>query len=264
MVRSPGKIFLILILLFAGMTLLVQAPRSGRAQGNLDLPDLPPPVEYGDVLISRTSQSNGMVPVVFSHWVHRAKFTCRVCHRDLFFSMRADETPIVCKEGKMDGAFCAVCHNGTTAFGPRAGAAKNCEKCHNASASPNREKFQALQKKLPRTEYGNGIDWTKALKTGAIKPKNSLGQVEPAIHLNRTLTLRAEMSGIPPAVFPHGVHEEWLDCSACHPELFNIKKKGTEHFSMARIVQGDFCGVCHRAVAFPLNDCKRCHPAMRR
>ncbi len=250
--------------LVAIAVLLLFDASSGRAQGNLDLPDLPSPVEYGDVLMSRTSQKEGMVPVVFSHWVHRARFTCRVCHTELFFSMAADQTQIVCREGKMDGAFCAVCHNGTAAFGPREGAVKNCAKCHNANASPNRETFQSLQKKLPRSEHGNGIDWVKALASGAIRPKKDLGQGAPAIHLNRTLTLRAELSGIPPAVFPHGAHEEWLDCSACHPELFNIKKKGTQHFSMARIVRGDFCGVCHRAVAFPLNDCKRCHPAMRR
>jgi hypothetical protein len=26
---------------------------------------------------------------------------------------------------------------------------------------------------------------------------------------------------------------------------------------------GEFCGVCHMTVAFPMNDCKRCHPAMK-
>jgi hypothetical protein len=26
------------------------------------------------------------------------------------------------------------------------------------------------------------------------------------------------------------------------------------------IVSGKFCGVCHLTVAFPVQDCKRCHP----
>jgi hypothetical protein len=29
---------------------------------------------------------------------------------------------------------------------------------------------------------------------------------------------------------------------------------------MARILKREFCGVCHLTVAFPMNDCKRCHP----
>ena len=33
-------------------------------------------------------------------------------------------------------------------------------------------------------------------------------------------------------------------------------------FSMPLILKGEFCGVCHVTVAFPMNDCKRCHPAM--
>jgi hypothetical protein len=28
---------------------------------------------------------------------------------------------------------------------------------------------------------------------------------------------------------------------------------------MNRILQREFCGVCHLTVAFPMNDCKRCH-----
>ena len=50
----------------------------------------------------------------------------------------------------------------------------------------------------------------------------------------------------------------------CHPDVFNIKKKTTEHFEMRFILEGRFCGACHLTVAFPLNDCMRCHPAMHR
>jgi c(7)-type cytochrome triheme protein len=70
------------------------------------------------------------------------------------------------------------------------------------------------------------------------------------------------MTIIPPAVFPHKDHTVWLDCDNCHPDLFNIKKKGT-HFSMNELLNGNFCGVCHTKVAFPMDECKRCHPAMR-
>jgi hypothetical protein len=26
---------------------------------------------------------------------------------------------------------------------------------------------------------------------------------------------------------------------------------------------GNFCGACHMLVAFPMNDCRRCHPQMQ-
>jgi hypothetical protein len=28
---------------------------------------------------------------------------------------------------------------------------------------------------------------------------------------------------------------------------------------MARILKAEFCGVCHLSVAFPLDNCERCH-----
>jgi c(7)-type cytochrome triheme protein len=62
--------------------------------------------------------------------------------------------------------------------------------------------------------------------------------------------------------FSHEDHFRELDCSSCHPDIFNIKKKGTVDFSMDRNIFGDYCGVCHMRVAFPMNDCKRCHPSM--
>ncbi len=52
-------------------------------------------------------------------------------------------------------------------------------------------------------------------------------------------------------------------CTSCHPELFNIKKKTTESLRMSNMIKGESCGVCHLFVAFPLDDCKKCHPNMR-
>jgi c(7)-type cytochrome triheme protein len=78
-----------------------------------------------------------------------------------------------------------------------------------------------------------------------------------------TLELNAEWSGIPPAIFPHKAHVAWLDCANCHPDIFNIEKKTTKHFSMALNLEGRFCGACHLTVAFPLQDCTRCHPAIK-
>jgi len=35
--------------------------------------------------------------VVFDHWLHRAKFTCRLCHVDIGFAMKAEATDIRCQ-----------------------------------------------------------------------------------------------------------------------------------------------------------------------
>ena len=64
------------------------------------------------------------------------------------------------------------------------------------------------------------------------------------------------------AIVPHGRHTKWLDCNDCHPYIFNIKKKFTEGLLMTNIIAGQFCGVCHGKVAFPLTDCARCHTTM--
>ncbi|HTZ17292.1 MAG TPA: c(7)-type cytochrome triheme domain-containing protein [Dissulfurispiraceae bacterium] len=203
--------------------------------------------------------------VVFAHWLHRTKYTCRVCHYELGFSMKVNDTPIVCNKGKMNGEYCASCHNGKTSFGPQDDlGADNCERCHNTNASLRWEDFQNLQTRLPKTKFGNQIDWTKALDEKMIEPKDSLsGKTQKLANINKNLTLSAEMVGISPSIFPHQTHEKWLDCSNCHPELFNIKKKTTESLRMANMIQGRSCGICHLRVAFPLDDCKRCHPGMR-
>ncbi|MGO9614479.1 MAG: c(7)-type cytochrome triheme domain-containing protein [Dissulfurispiraceae bacterium] len=252
--------FLWLLFLIGGI------PRSSSSQshGNLALPPLPSPETYGDILLDRDSTAHNVDPVVFSHWAHRPKFTCRVCHLELEFPMRAGEAPIVCN-GVGNGRFCFTCHDGKTSFALKDEKGENCKRCHNVNASIDREKFREIQKNLPRSKYGNEIDWVKALKEGLIKPKASLREdfKEPPMHLDRTLKLRAEMYGIPPGVFPHGIHEKWLDCSMCHPDIFNIRKKSDESLRMSTMVKGKSCGVCHLKVSFPLNDCKRCHPGMR-
>lgn len=249
-------------LIFMGAFSLLTEP--AFPHGDFALPRLSPPEEYGDVLMRGSSAKiKEVTPVVFSHWVHRAKYTCRVCHGELDFSMKADDTGVVCDNGKAKNRYCTVCHNGRIAFAAKDEEGDNCKLCHNADQSPNREKFSALQKNLPRARFGNEIDWGKALENESIKPKNSLSGSSQPLGLDKTLTLTADMSGIPPAVFPHKSHVQWLDCANCHPDIFNIKKKTTKHFSMSRILAGEFCGVCHLRIAFPLNECKKCHPAMR-
>lgn len=248
-------------LLFSGAVLVGNVSAGNLLQLH-DMPPTLPPPEYGDIIINRLSEKNGQQKVVFPHWSHRAKYTCRVCHLEIEFSMEAGDTEITETQIRK-GQFCGVCHNGKTAFAPVEPNRKNCKRCHSGNTRLNSHKFTAFAKKLPKARYGNKIDWVRALRKKLIKPKNSLYGNDKPMTLDRTLQLRAEMALISPAVFPHKAHTEWLECSQCHPVIFNIKKKTTKHFSMDKNLDGRFCGVCHLTIAFPMNDCKRCHPRMR-
>ncbi|CAD5372306.1 MULTIHEME_CYTC domain-containing protein [Rubrivivax sp. A210] len=82
--------------------------------------------EYGDVVINKRSDANGMRPVVFPHWFHRIRFRCKVCHHELGFKMRAGANEVLMTD-IIDGKFCGMCHNDTIAWGP-----ERCEICHSA------------------------------------------------------------------------------------------------------------------------------------
>lgn len=226
---------------------------------NFNLPALPPREQYGNILIDRTSGTSGQQPVTFSHWLHRTKFTCRVCHGELDFQMKRNATEIT-ERANRSGKFCGACHNGKIAFRHNG----NCDKCHNGDIGYSDKRFDdfILKNALPMTFAGNGVNWAAGMATGAIKPAIHLKKKSQDMNFEKELLLEAELSIIPPAIFPHKAHAAWLDCDNCHPDLFNIKKKGT-HFSMTEILNGNYCGVCHISVAFPMDECKRCHPAMR-
>ncbi len=227
----------------------------GRGQF-LDLPPTLPPAEYGNIVIDRTSQFNNIDPVVFSHWSHRQRFTCRVCHFEIEFNMRVNTSGIT-EFANKNGRFCGTsgCHDGKAAFGHEK---PHCEKCHSDDIEYGKEKFSKLSK-FPKAKFGNGIDWVKALEKRLIAPANYLSIKPPDVAVIKPLLLDAEWANIPPAIFSHKVHSQWLDCNNCHPDIFNIQKKTTKHFAMNRILRREFCGVCHLTVAFPMNDCKRCH-----
>jgi c(7)-type cytochrome triheme protein len=237
--------------------LLVVIPVAAWAY--FDLPPLPPPEEYGNLLISRGTKAKGVKPVFFSHWSHRTLYTCRVCHTELEFNMEVNSTEIT-EDASRKGRFCGACHNGKTAFGHL----KNCERCHTGEINSNSDKFSIFTRfDFPRTDYGNRIDWVEAMKVRLIFPNRYLKTKSQDIQFDKKLSLDAEWNMIPPSIFPHRAHTAWLDCNNCHPEIFNIKRKGTK-FTMAKILKGEYCGVCHVNVAFPMDDCKRCHPGIRK
>lgn len=111
---------------------------------------------------------------------------------------------------------------------------------------------------LPKTNSGNYIDWVKALDGAKIAPRYD--RIDPkAEPIVMDLNIVREVKGsMPDVVYPHKQHTEWLDCSNCHPAIF-LPQKGANQISMAAILLGEKCGVCHGKVAFPVSECTRCH-----
>jgi len=108
---------------------------------------------------------------------------------------------------------------------------------------------------------GNQVNWARALDEGHINPRTNIDPEHKVRVLDLDILLN--LGGSTPIVlFPHRQHSLWLDCRNCHEQLFK-SKAGANKFSMERILQGEQCGVCHGAVAFPLTVCGRCHSISR-
>ncbi len=183
-----------------------------KAYGNFwNLPPQVPPHEFGTITIDRNSSAKGEKPVLFPHWLHRLKYTCRVCHFELEFEFKRNTTPIT-EQDNRNGLYCGKCHDGITAFAHRR---EYCHKCHGGDRSSLKKEFNRIWKKLPHAEYGNRIDWNRAIKI--TRPKYSIFLHEKPIRFKKVLNLRAELDRIPPAKFPHWEHVQLLDCSNCHP-----------------------------------------------
>jgi len=111
---------------------------------------------------------------------------------------------------------------------------------------------------LPKSQAGNHVDWVKALDAKALAPR--WDRNDPAANaIVMDLNIVREVKGsMPDVVYPHKQHTEWLDCSNCHPAIF-VPQKGANQISMASILLGQKCGVCHGKVAFPVSECRLCH-----
>ncbi len=119
---------------------------------------------------------------------------------------------------------------------------------------PPKEAFSAL----PSSSSGNYVNWVEALSSDKISPR--FDRLDPeAKPIVMDLNIVREVKGsMPDVVYPHKQHTEWLDCSNCHPKPF-IPQKGANQISMAAILLGEKCGLCHGKVAFPVAECRRCH-----
>ncbi|RJQ43551.1 MAG: hypothetical protein C4538_11825 [Nitrospiraceae bacterium] len=223
--------------------------------------------EYANVVMNTVSEKNNMAPVVFNHWLHRARYTCRVCHVDLKFAMKAGATAIT-EAANSKGRYCGACHNGNEAFAStdKEESGKkpvtNCVRCHSYGKTVQFENnFYAYTKDFPRARFGNGIDWLKAEQKGQVKLKDFLEGVSTLKKEGENPSdevLKPTVGEMPEIIFSHKKHAVWNGCELCHPVIFS-EKKGANKFTMAQIFEGKYCGTCHGKVSFSTLDCQRCH-----
>jgi c(7)-type cytochrome triheme protein len=89
----------------------------------------PAQAEYGDIILNNFSDKNGIRPVIFPHWFHRVRYTCKTCHSDIGFPFKAGGSGVNMLT-IINGEYCGACHNAQIAW-----SVENCDLCH--SALPN-------------------------------------------------------------------------------------------------------------------------------
>ncbi len=234
---------------------------------------VPPSRSYGQVVLGKNSRKADMAPVVFDHWLHRAKYTCRLCHVDIGFAMEAGATGIDAATN-MQGYYCGTCHDGSRLAGgkqifaacaenPAEAEAQRCERCHSLRNPSRREyDYATFTAKLPRQSPGEVIDWEAAEERGLVRPEDYLEGVSVRRDLLKSqadFSIAAKVDWMSDAKFSHQKHAQWTGCELCHPEIFASTKKGTARYTMFHIAAGQYCGACHTQVAFSFLLCHKCH-----
>lgn len=115
-------------------------------------------------------------------------------------------------------------------------------------------------KDFPRDARGI-INWVETLNSGLIQPRTGLTGNEKMHSVDFDVIFKNTAS-MPYVRFPHLPHTKWLTCKNCHPAIF-LPQRGGNFVTMAAIIEGEYCGVCHGKVAFPPLECNRCHSVSR-
>jgi c(7)-type cytochrome triheme protein len=226
----------------------------------------PRPDEFGSVIMDNYPDNKKTNPVVFKHWLHRAKFTCRLCHVDLGFAMVAGETGIREVDNE-HGLYCGACHNGSVAFAAVEKTELNeevqhCDRCHSQGKDVEfKYDFYEFVEGFPKARFGNRVDWIKAEEQGLIELSDYLEGVslrrEP-LTAQEERTIQTKVEAMPGIIFSHKLHTVWNGCELCHPQIFPIRA-ADRAYHMQDNFNGAYCGACHGSVAFTTQDCQLCH-----
>ena len=70
----------------------------------------------------------------------------------------------------------------------------------------------------------------------------------------------SEANDMAPVIFPHWFHRIRFRCKVCHYELGFEMRAGANQIDMGKIVNGQYCGMCHNGqIAWAVEECYLCH-----
>jgi c(7)-type cytochrome triheme protein len=70
----------------------------------------------------------------------------------------------------------------------------------------------------------------------------------------------SEANDMRPVIFPHWFHRVRFRCKVCHHELGFEMRAGANKIDMGKIIDGQYCGMCHNGqVAWSVDECHLCH-----
>ena len=102
----------------------------------------------------------------------------------------------------------------------------------------------------------------KSLVVGVLVYLGALVMPQPAQaeYADVVINNYADAAGMRPAVFPHWFHRIRFRCKVCHADLGFQFKAGGNKITMAKIIEGKFCGACHNGeIAWSVENCAMCH-----
>ena len=107
--------------------------------------------EFGDIVMNQYSDAAGIRPVVFPHWFHRIRFSCKSCHSDLGIKFQAGGNEITMVK-VMDGLYCGACHDGKMAW-----TVENCDLCHTGKPGMPTQTHENTIQRLPGSVGGGAV-----------------------------------------------------------------------------------------------------------
>jgi c(7)-type cytochrome triheme protein len=226
---------------------------------------------HGRVVLDARATQAGVPAVTFDHWRHRRLYTCRVCHVDLGFAMKAGETQVSAASNE-GGEHCGACHDGkrlhdgrpifhACAGWPKADPARGCTRCHTGPNVGAGAGYEELKRTMPLDAAGD-VDWAAAARRSLITPVDHVDGItekRATMRIDRDVEIRPMSTWMNGVIFSHRKHVAWIGCELCHPEIFPVTRRGQVKYDMEAMRAGRFCGACHQNVAFPLSTCQRCH-----
>ena len=100
--------------------------------------------QYGDIVLNNYSDKSGVRPVIFPHWFHRIRYSCKACHSDIGFPFKAGGSKVNMLN-IINGEYCGACHNGEIAW-----SVENCDLCHSAKPHTPTQVIRSNVLKVPK------------------------------------------------------------------------------------------------------------------